>query len=76
MEPKLLQGKVKNVNSQGYGFIETERQIDFFFHHSQFQGSWKQLLKRYVSDEPIQVEFENDNAAPDGPRAVNVRVKE
>lgn len=69
-----MDGKVKKVNSSGYGFIETAKDIDFFFHHSSYQGDWKLLLKRYVSDEIILVEFDNDPEAPSGPRAINVRI--
>lgn len=73
---KILEGRIKGANSQGYGFIETKERIDFFFHHTQFLGDWKQLLKRYVSGELIIVQFENDDAAPSGPRALKVQYKD
>lgn len=71
-----MEGRIKNVVSAGYGFIETRKHIDFFFHHSQFKGNWKDLLKKFVCGEVIVVEFENDPAAPEGPRALNVNIKD
>ena len=67
-------GKIKTCNSKGFGFIETDKNIDFYFHHTEFKGDWKILLKRYVSDETITVEFDNDPMGPSGPRAKNVRM--
>lgn len=69
-----LTGRIKNMNSKGFGFIETDKQIDFFFHHSQYQGDWKRLLQKFVTGEQIMVTFENDKDAPEGPRALNVEV--
>jgi len=69
-----MEGRIKAVNSHGYGFIETDKNIDFFFHHSQYQGDWKILLKRFISDEQLIVSFENDADAPSGPRALNVHI--
>jgi cold shock CspA family protein len=69
-----MQGKIKACNSKGYGFIETDKNIDFYFHYTEFKGDWKILLKKYVSNEVINVEFDNDPNAPSGPRATNVRI--
>lgn len=69
-----MTGRIKNVNSQGYGFIETKDKIDFFFHFTEYQGDWKQLLKMYVSQEKLPVEFDNDPDAPQGPRALRVKL--
>lgn len=71
----MLEGRIKSVNSHGYGFIETDRKIDFYFHHTQYKGDWKILLKRYVCDEILIVEFDNNVDASEGPQAINVRVK-
>lgn len=68
---KKMEGIVKTANSKGFGFIDFKG-IDFFFHHSQFRSSWKELLKRIVSGEEVLVKFDNDTNAPDGPRALNV----
>lgn len=73
-EENTMKGKVKKVNSRGFGFIETELEIDFFFHYTQFHGDWKQLLQKYVNGEVIQVEFDNNPDSTDGPQAVNVRL--
>jgi len=69
-----MTGTIKNVNSRGYGFIETPMKVDFYFHHTQFQGSWKILLARFVNQEKTDVSFDNDPTAKDGPRALNVRM--
>lgn len=71
-----MTGRVKRCNSKGYGFIETDDDIDFYFHYTQYKGDWKILLKKYVSDEVITVEFDNDPEAPSGPRAKNIRLVE
>lgn len=71
-----MDGRVKYCCSNGYGFIETAQRIDYYFHHSQFNGNWKHLLRRYVSDEMLIVEFENDPEGTDGPRAKNVKLKD
>lgn len=72
---KIFEGRVKNVNSKGFGFIETDKQIDFFFHFTQYKDDWKKLLKMFVCGDEILVEFDNDPDAPEGPRALNVRLK-
>lgn len=71
-----MEGKLKHANSKGYGFIETAAKIDYYFHHTAYQGDWKVLLKHFVSDEAVILEFDNDSEAPSGPRAKNVRMKE
>jgi ''Cold-shock'' DNA-binding domain. len=71
-----MQGRIKNVNSRGFGFIETEQQIDFFFHFSQFKGNWKTLLQKHVSGKIIVVKFDNDDNSDDGPRALNVEIEQ
>lgn len=68
-------GTLKNANSRGFGFISTKAGIDFFFHHSAYTGDWKDLLRRHVSEETIELEFENDPTGSDGPRAIKVRPK-
>jgi len=74
----MANGKIKKVVSQGYGFISTSQGIDFFFHHTAFQGDWKNLLTRFVviGTDRLGVEFDVDTQAPSGPRAINVRLNE
>lgn len=68
-------GKVKSVTSRGFGFIETDNGIDWFFHHSQLiDYDWKKLVAMFVLDKPITVSFDKDGSAVDGPRALQVRV--
>lgn len=68
-----MTGKIKYCNSYGYGFIDTPNKIDFWFHHTAYNGDWKDLLRRYVGGEKIEVEFDNDTTATRGPRAINIR---
>lgn len=70
-----MEGTIKTANSRGFGFIATKQGIDFFFHHSEYKGSWKGLLKSVVSGEEVAVSFDNDPAAPDGPRALSILPK-
>lgn len=71
-----MDGKIKVINSSGYGFISTKNKIDYFFHHSSYPGDWKALLSRFLRNEELLVEFENDPSANDGPRAINVKLQE
>lgn len=72
---ELLEGHVKHCNSKGFGFIGTRKQIDFYFHHTAFVDNWKELLRRFVTNEVVIVEFENDPTGNEGPKAKNVRFK-
>lgn len=67
-------GRVTYCNSRGFGFVQDERLIDFYFHHTQFDGNWKHLLVKFVAGTPITVEFDNDDTAKESPRAKNVRI--
>lgn len=72
-----MEGRLKKVLSKGFGFIDSNG-IDFFFHYSEYNGDWEDLLKKFVSLEEghyIVVEFRNDLEAPQGPRALNVKIK-
>lgn len=73
---KILEGRITHVNSNGFGFIQTDRKIDFFFHHTQFRGNWKILLRRFVNDEIVIVQFISDPEATEGPRAIDVVFKD
>lgn len=68
-----MNGTIKTATSKGFGFIETDMKIDFFFHHTALVGNdWKGLLKRIVNKDTINVTFDNDPTGPQGPRAINV----
>lgn len=71
-----MEGRVKTVNSRGFGFITDERDIDFYFHHTVFEDKWKVLLAHFVAGRVVVVNFEIDKSANDAPRAMNVRIKE
>lgn len=75
-----MEGRVKTANSRGFGFIETQTGIDFYFHHTEWksipQMTWKQLLAKIVMKDTVVVEFDIDPTTTDGPRGVNVRLTE
>lgn len=70
----LNQGRVKEMKSRGYGFIETPEEIDFFMHYKDYVGNWKQLLARFVAGDIITVSFDIATNNPQGPRAVNIKL--
>ena len=71
-------GKIKVIKSTGYGFIETADEIDYFFHYKTFDGNWKQLTSQYIEakerDQKLNVEFEPDKTATNGPAAKFVKL--
>ncbi len=69
-----MTGRIKKPNSRGYGFIETDEGIDFFFHHTAYQGDWKKILSYYLAEGSLIVEFDNDPTTASGPKAKNVRL--
>lgn len=65
----MAQGKVKRlVADRGFGFIETDRGVDLFFHHSEVQGSSIEELR-----EGQNVEYQVGQGRK-GPCATQVRV--
>lgn len=72
-----MEGKLKRATSKGFGFIETDKKVDFFFHMSQYDGSWMELLSWYAQDKVVTLTFDVDmTTTKEGPRALNVRVVE
>lgn len=73
-----MRGKIKTVNSKGFGFITTANDIDFFFHYSAFNDGkgWKKLVASFVNNPDIrpEVEFDVDKTATEAPRAINVKL--
>ena len=66
---EMAQGKVKRlVSDRGFGFIETERGDDLFFHHSEVQGSSIEELR-----EGQRVEYQVGQGRK-GPCATQIRV--
>lgn len=72
-----MEGILKKVVSEGYGFIVYKR-IDYWFHQTAYKGDFKNLLALFVNNEgtgsPIHVNFDIDKAATRSPRAVNVEI--
>lgn len=63
----MPQGTIKKLTDKGFGFIDTGRGADLFFHMSNLQGANFDDLH-----EGQQVEF-TEGQGPKGPRAENVR---
>jgi CspA family cold shock protein len=65
----MPQGKVKRlVADRGFGFIETDRGDDLFFHHSEVQGANIEELR-----EGQQVEYQVGQGRK-GPCATQIRL--
>ncbi len=65
----MPQGKVKRlVADRGFGFIESERGDDLFFHHSEVQGASIEELRE---GQPVEYQVGQGRK---GPCAVQVRV--
>jgi cold shock CspA family protein len=63
-------GKVRSINSKGFGFIRTPDRTDYFFHYSALENS---SLDELQEGETVSFEI----AASDrGPRACAVRVEQ
>lgn len=65
---------VRMVSNKGFAFIKgKENGIDYFFHHDDFNGHWKDLVQDFeYADGVIQLEF-TPNESPKGPRASDVK---
>jgi cold shock protein len=62
----MAEGKIKRLTDKGFGFIDTGRGEDMFFHHSSVVGASYDDLQ-----EGQQVSF-TEGRGPKGPRAENV----
>jgi cold shock CspA family protein len=56
---------------KGFGFIHGEDKKDYFFHRSDFNGFFDDLVEDVGAGRSIKVEFEITPSAK-GPRAANV----
>jgi CspA family cold shock protein len=63
----MPQGTIKKLTDKGFGFIDTGRGADLFFHMSNLQGVQYDDLQ-----EGQRVEY-TEGRGPKGPRAENVR---
>jgi CspA family cold shock protein len=63
----MAEGTIKRITDKGFGFIQTEKGPDIFFHMSAVEGvSFNEL------QEGQRVSFV-EGSGPKGPRAENVR---
>lgn len=71
-------GKVKTMNSKGFGFITSSDGVDWFFHHSDYVGNWRELMQKYMlakeDKKSLELEFDFDRSSGKGPRAINVKI--
>ena len=63
----MAEGTIKKITDKGFGFIETGRGGDLFFHMSNVEGVRFDDLR-----EGQRVSY-NEGRGPKGPRAENVR---
>jgi cold shock protein len=63
----MAEGTIKKITEKGFGFIQTERGGDLFFHMSNVEGVRFEDLR-----EGQRVSF-NEGRGPKGARAENVR---
>lgn len=67
-----MNGKLTSlVPDKGFGFIKGESGQDYFFHKSEFNGHFEDLVMDYSNNIKIQVTFE-PLKTPKGPRATEV----
>lgn len=67
-----MEGKIDTLNSEkGFGFIGGDNKERYFFHKSDFNGYWNDLVIDIKSGGLIRVKFEGKNT-PKGPRASDV----
>ena len=63
----MAEGTIKRLTDKGFGFIDTGKEKDLFFHSSSLQdASWESLY------EGQKVSF-TEGQSPKGPRAENVK---
>lgn len=63
----MAEGTIKKLTDKGFGFIDTGKGADLFFHSSNCEGTPYNQLR-----EGQRVNF-NEGRGPKGPRAENVR---
>jgi CspA family cold shock protein len=64
----MSEGTIKRVTDKGFGFIDTGKGSDLFFHMSAIEGA------RFEDLQPGQRVTYNEGQGPKGPRAENVRL--
>ncbi len=64
----MSEGTIKRVTDKGFGFIDTGKGSDLFFHMSAIEGV------RFEDLQPGQRVTYDEGQGPKGPRAENVRL--
>lgn len=64
----MPEGRIKKLTDKGFGFIETGKGTDMFFHMSSVEGA------RYEDLREGQTVTFTEGRGPKGPRAENVRL--
>jgi CspA family cold shock protein len=64
----MSEGTIKRVTDKGFGFIDTGKGSDIFFHMSALEGA------RFEDLQPGQRVTYDEGQGPKGPRAENVRL--
>jgi CspA family cold shock protein len=64
----MSEGTIKRVTDKGFGFIDTGKGTDLFFHMSAIEGA------RFEDLQPGQRVTFDEGQGPKGPRAENVRL--
>ena len=64
----MSEGTIKRVTDKGFGFIDTGKGSDLFFHMSAIEGA------RFEDLQPGQRVTYEEGQGPKGPRAENVRL--
>jgi CspA family cold shock protein len=64
----MSEGTIKRVTDKGFGFIDTGKGTDLFFHMSALEGA------RFEELQPGQRVTFDEGQGPKGPRAENVRL--
>lgn len=70
-----MEGQLRKIyRDLSYGFIDVEKK-SYFFHKSDFDGSWGELCSEFENGQSIYLEFES-TSGPKGPRAVEVKLRD
>ena len=67
-----MKGKIDKVKTT-YGFIKATNGAGYFFHQSDFNGHWDDLVSDFELTHDINVTFDISDNTSKGPRAENVR---
>jgi cold shock CspA family protein len=69
-----MKGHVKSIpGNKGFGFIRASNGAEYFFHESDFNGHWRDLVTDFNgNDSPVEVTFEPTDT-PKGLRAAKVK---